>query len=123
MTLVSRPRSILLAAEFEVYDQSREGIMKYILGASVVVAGILASSIASAATYVVSEVRSPVLACYVKVYVPATVKYNTRGIKVQGESVGWLITGDRWEKVRNPAVYIETAKTIEADHYKLVPCR
>lgn len=97
--------------------------MRYVLGAAAVIAGLCMSSTAFAAKYLVSETRSPVLACYQQVYVPATVQYNTRGVLVKRASTGWVVTGDRWEKVRSPAVYFETSKTIEPDHYKLVPCR
>ena len=97
----------------------------YFIGlfASVVGAGVIVSGAASAASYVVSEPQNNVLACYEKVYVPATVQYNTRGILVQHSSVDWVITGDRWQRVRSPAVYIETRHVLEEDHYKLVPCR
>lgn len=97
--------------------------MRYVLGTAAIIAGVCMSSAAFAETYVVKETRSPILACYQQVYVPATVKYNTRGKLVKSQSVGWVVTGDRWEKVRSPAVYFETAKTVEPDHYKLVPCK
>ena len=80
------------------------------------------STTAKAETYIVSETRSNVIACYNRVYVPAKVLVNTRGVRVRGESQAWQITGDRWEKVRNPAVYIQTRKTVEQDHYTLVRC-
>ena len=80
------------------------------------------STAAKAETYVVSESRTNVLACYNKVYVPAKVLVNTRGVLVRGESQGWSVTGDQWLRVRSPAVYIQTRKTIESDHYTLVRC-
>lgn len=70
-------------------------------------------------TYVVEESRSRYITCYNKVYVPAKVQVNTRGIKVRGESNAWEIAGDRWDYVRNPGVYISTRRTLEADHYTL----
>lgn len=81
-----------------------------------------ASVSAQAETYVVSQSRSNVIACYNKVYVPAKVLVNTRGIRVKGESESWVVGGDQWLRVRNPAVYIQTRKTLEADHFTLVPC-
>jgi len=92
------------------------------LVASAIGACVLASAPAHAGRYLVSEAQNNVLACYDKVYVPATVEYNTRGILVQNTSVDWEIGGDRWLKVRHPAVYIETRRIVESDHYKLVPC-
>ena len=80
------------------------------------------ASSAQAETYVVSESRSNVIACYNRVYVPAKVLVNTRGVKVRGENQAWQITGEQWLKVRNPAVYIQTRKTVEQDHYTLVRC-
>ncbi|MBV5263445.1 hypothetical protein [Pinisolibacter aquiterrae] len=97
--------------------------MRYILGMTAMLAGLCVSSAAFAEKYVVKEARGTVMACYQQVYVPATVQYNTRGILAKRESVGWVVTGDRWEKVRSPAVYFETSKTVEPDHYKLVPCK
>jgi hypothetical protein len=97
--------------------------MRYILGMTAMLAGLCVSSAAFAEKYVVKETRGTVMACYQQVYVPATVQYNTRGILAKRESVGWVVTGDRWEKVRSPAVYFETSKTVEPDHYKLVPCK
>lgn len=97
--------------------------MRYVLGAAALIAGVCLSSAAFAETVIVKEARSPVLACYQQVYVPATVLYNSRGVLVKRESVSWVVTGDRWEKVRAPAVYFETSRTLEPDHYKLVPCK
>lgn len=93
------------------------------LMATAVGACILAGAPAHAGRYLVSESIGHVLACYDKVYVPATVEYNTRGILVQHPSVDWDVGGDRWLRVRHPAVYIETRRVLEADHYKLVPCQ
>lgn len=76
---------------------------------------------AQAETYVVKQARSQYIACYTKVYVPATYVVNSRGKLVQRASKGWVISGDRWDKMRYPAVYIETSRMVEPDHYKLVP--
>lgn len=97
----------------------------YLFGmlASAIGVAVLAVSPAQAGRYLVTESQSNVLACYDKVYVPATVEYNTRGVLVQRGSAGWEITGDRWLHVRNPPVYLETRRVVEPDHYKLVPCQ
>jgi hypothetical protein len=75
---------------------------------------------AHAETYAVKQANSQYIACYKKEYVPATYVVNTRGKLVQKPSTGWVISGDRWDRMRYPAVYIETRKMVEADHYKLV---
>ncbi len=76
---------------------------------------------ASAETYLVSQPQSRYVGCYVKEYVPAKVLVNTRGRLVAKEATYWEVSGDRWNRVRSPAVYLETRRIIEADHYKLVP--
>jgi hypothetical protein len=82
--------------------------------------GMLGCGAASAETYVVKQSVSRYLTCYDRVYVPATVAVNTRGKKVRGEARGWEIAGDRWDYVRSPAVYIQTRRIVEQDHYTLV---
>ncbi len=96
----------------------------YALGAAAVALTSVAtfSTSAKAETFIVSETRSNVIACYNRVYVPAKVLVNTKGIPVRGESQAWQITGEQWVKIRNPAVYIQTRKTLEQDHYTLVRC-
>lgn len=59
-------------------------------------------------------------ACYDKVYVPATVQINTRGRLVSPERFSWEQGELQWQRVRHPAVYIQTRKVIEQDHYTLV---
>lgn len=81
--------------------------------------GVCAGTQAFGGTYLVEESRSRYLTCYNKVYVPAKVQVNTRGIKVRGEAKAWEINGDRWDYVRNPAVFIATRRTVEPDHYTL----
>lgn len=83
--------------------------------------GVLAmAGAAHAKTYAVKQAHSQYIACYKKEYVPATCVVNTRGKLVQKKSVGWVVSGDRWDRMRHPAVYIETRKMVEPDHYKLV---
>ncbi len=94
--------------------------MKRLLVASVVLGALGAVTSAHAETYVVKQPRSQYIACYTKVYVPATYVVNTRGKLVQKESKAWVVSGDRWDKMRSPAVYIETSRMVEPDHYKLV---
>ena len=94
--------------------------MNKILLTTIALGTIFTAGAASAETYLVSQPQSRYIACYSKEYVPAKVLVNTRGILVAKESKAWEVTGDSWNKVRNPAVYIETRRVVEADHYKLV---
>jgi len=90
-------------------------------------AGLSAISMGSAMAGTYTETVTPnnVLATYCKHYVPETDLVNTRGILVQGASIGWVTSvtpvGEVWERVRTPPVYIQTRRLIEADHYTLVP--
>ncbi|MFV0280228.1 MAG: hypothetical protein ACK5JM_05635 [Rhodoblastus sp.] len=93
--------------------------MKKIVLIGLATAGVCAASQAFAGTYIVEESRSRYINCYNKVYVPAKVLVNTRGVRVRGESRGWEISGNRWDHVRNPAVYMQTRRTVEPDHYTL----
>jgi hypothetical protein len=95
--------------------------MKRVLLVGLALAG--ATTVASQAvadTFVVRESVSRYIACYNKEYVPAKVLVNTRGIRVRGESQGWEIGPTRWDRVRDPGVYIQTRRTIERDHYTLI---
>lgn len=94
--------------------------MNRILIASAILAVFGATGAAHAETYAVRQGVSQYIACYKKEYVPATYAVNTRGKLVQKESAGWVVSGDRWDRMRTPAVYIETRRLVEADHYKLV---
>ncbi len=94
--------------------------MNKALFASVICGVVFAASAASAETYLVSQPQSRYIACYSKEYVPAKVLVNTRGKLVQKESKAWEVSADQWNKVRSPAVYIETRRVVEPDHYKLV---
>ena len=62
----------------------------------------------------------PEAARYNKEYVPARVLVNTRGRRVRGEYHEWEIHPTKWNRVREPAVYIQTRRTIEPDHYTLI---
>lgn len=81
--------------------------------------GVCATTQAFAGTYIVEESRSRYITCYNKVYVPAKVMVNTRGVRVRAQGTAWEVSGDRWNYVRNPAVYISTRRTVEPDHYTL----
>ncbi len=90
--------------------------------AAVVGFGIVASA-ANARTYT-EEVTPNRDKCYLVQYVPALYQVNTRGKKVKGESTSWhgdYADGAVIIKRRNPAVYLQTRKLLEADHYSLVP--
>ncbi len=86
--------------------------------ASVVVLGASALS-ASADTYVERVTVSRYIACYDRVYVPAKVMVNTRGRLVKSAATGWETSATRWDRVRYPATYVETRRTVEPDHYTL----
>ncbi|HDZ73332.1 MAG TPA: hypothetical protein ENH55_11290 [Aurantimonas coralicida] len=61
--------------------------------------------------------------CYLVEYIPSTYIFNTKGKKVSGESRSWvgnIADGAVIIKRRNPAVYIQTRKLLEQDHYTLV---
>jgi hypothetical protein len=81
---------------------------------------LAASSPAQAEVRYVKRSVSPYVACYDRVYVPATVKVNTRGRLVRRSSTSWVTSDTRWDLMRAPAVYIQTSRTVEADHYTLV---
>ena len=94
--------------------------MKKFIIASAIFGVFAVTGAAHAETYAVKQGVSQYIACYKKEYVPATFVVNTRGKLVQKSSTGWVISGDRWDRMRNPAVYIETRRMVEPDHYKLV---
>lgn len=90
--------------------------------AAVIGLGVIATS-ADARTYT-EEVTPNRDKCYLVQYVPALYKVNTRGKKVKGQSTSWhgdYVDGGVIIKRRNPAVYIQTRRLIEPDHYTLVP--
>ncbi len=62
--------------------------MKCLIAIGVAALGLVGVSAAQADTYLVKESQTRYLACYNKVYVPATVEVNTRGRLVRGESRG-----------------------------------
>lgn len=63
--------------------------------------------------------------CYRVKKVPATVEYNTRGVKLRGSSRSW--SGNMYKhgaKVvdkYHDEVYMQTRRVIEDQHYTLVP--
>ncbi len=94
-------------------------MIKLLISASALLS--LGTTMASADTYTVKEKRSRYVACYSRVYVPATVQVDTKGIPVRGESTSWETSASSWNQVRSPAVFIQTRTTISEDHYTLVP--
>lgn len=94
--------------------------MNRVLVLGLAAAGVMVSGQAFADRYVVREARSTYVACYNKEYVEAKVLVNTRGRLVRSEGQYWDIGPTRWDRRRDPAVYIQTRKTIEPDHYTLV---
>lgn len=97
--------------------------MKYLVSTSVLAfvgSCMLVAPASQAEVRYVKRSVSPYVACYDRVYVPATVKINTRGKRVRGASTAWVTSDSRWDLVRSPAVYIQTSRTVEADHYTLV---
>ncbi|MCB1467133.1 MAG: hypothetical protein KDK08_08310 [Rhizobiaceae bacterium] len=63
--------------------------------------------------------------CYRAVRVPATVEYDTRGIKVRDASRSWIGNPQRHgakviDKYNDP-VYIQTQRILEDQHVTLVP--
>ena len=63
--------------------------------------------------------------CYRVKKVPATVEYNTRGIKLQDASRSWVGNlrkhGAKVKDQYNDEVYLQTRRVIEDQHYTLVP--
>lgn len=96
--------------------------MGNLLGAVSVAACALfgATVTASATTYIVEQSQSRYISCYRKVYVPARIEVNTRGVLVRAASREWEVNGDTWAYVRNPPVFIETRRVVEPDHFTLV---
>lgn len=79
------------------------------------------ASSAYALTYTEEVTINPIECSYQRVYVPAQVQVNTRGRLVRGSSRGFVVNGDTWNYVNNPATYIETRRVVSPDHYTLVP--
>ena len=96
-------------------------MVKFGVGCLIAASGlVLFAGTATARVTVVDETRSRYIECYNKEYVPARVLVNTRGKRVRGEFHEWEISPTKWNRVREPAVYIQTRKTIEPDHFTLV---
>jgi len=94
--------------------------MHKFLVAGFLTATVFAATAANAGTYITEQSQSRYIACYKRVYVPAKIEVNTRGILVRAPSKAWEVGGDTWAYVRNPPVYIETTRVVEGDHYTLV---
>lgn len=69
-------------------------------------------------------------ACFQQIYVPAKVQYNSRGTLLRRERRDWEVrpgTADGpgaeaatiYARIRRPAIYIETRRVIEKDHFML----
>lgn len=93
-------------------------MFKTVVAASALLA--LGATSAMAEVYTVREAQSRYIACYDRVYVPATIEVNTRGERVREASEAWETGSSQWNRVRNPGVYIQTRRVIEEDHYTLV---
>jgi hypothetical protein len=50
----------------------------------------------------------------------AGAREHPRQACVRGEYHEWEIHPTKWNRVREPAVYIQTRRTIEPDHYTLI---
>lgn len=94
-----------------------------------IVAAIVSGSVltpAQAATYTRHEVQNNDV-CYTARRVPATVEYNTRGIKLRDASRSW--EGNMYKhgaKIRDrhhDEVYIQTRRVVENQHMTLIPRR
>ncbi|GGK35049.1 hypothetical protein [Salinarimonas ramus] len=84
-------------------------------------AALLVGTVAAQAeTYTVREAQSRYIACYERVYVPATIEVNTRGELVREGGEAWQTSGNHWNRVRELPVYIQSRTVIEPDHYTLV---
>jgi hypothetical protein len=94
-------------------------MLKLLISGSVT-AILCATTAAQAGTYIVEQSQSRYISCYQRVYVPAKIEVNTRGVLVRPPSKAWEVGGDTWAYVRNPPVYIETQRVVEPDHFTLV---
>lgn len=62
--------------------------------------------------------------CWVVKYYPRVEQINTKGQLLADEQdlgVGYIAAGQTVRQVRAPAVYLETVRTVEEEHYSLVP--
>ena len=91
-----------------------------ILALPMAMAALFCVAPASARDYLVSESQPTVLGCYRQEYVPATIHVNTRGKKLHPERVVWRHDGDVIRRVRLPAVYLQTRRVVERDHFTRV---
>jgi hypothetical protein len=94
-------------------------MLKFLISGAVT-AIVCATTAAQAGTYIVEQSQSRYISCYKRVYVPAKIEVNTRGILVRPPSKEWEVGGDTWAYVRNPPVFIQTERVVEPDHFTLV---
>lgn len=62
--------------------------------------------------------------CWVVQYVPRLEQVNTKGVLVAPERRVWsgdVVAGKTVRQVQVPAVYYQTTKVLEEEHYTLVP--
>jgi hypothetical protein len=117
------------------YDQKdvsmfRKITMSYVAMATVVsgVSMLASANVASAEVYTRKEQINRDV-CYQSRRVPATVAYDTRGIKLKDSSRSWEGNmqrhGGQVRNRYNDEVYIQTRKVVENQHMTLVPvpCR
>lgn len=98
--------------------------MRKILLSLVALAGAASFSVTADAKTFKKHVVEDHDKCFLVEYVPSTYLYNTKGKKVSGPSKSWIgdiVDGGVVIKRRNPAVYIQTRKLLEQDHYTLIP--
>lgn len=91
------------------------------IGAALASSLAIAPETAQARTYLEDGVSST-RTCYRVTYRPAVVRVNTRGQLVRPQTHGWvgvLADGASYDRVRTPAVFIETRRVLEPDHYSL----
>ncbi|MCB1439377.1 MAG: hypothetical protein KDJ63_06335 [Nitratireductor sp.] len=91
---------------------------------SAVSLGVVGS--ASAKTYTKSEYINRDK-CYIAKRIPATVQYNTRGVKLRDASRSWVGNAQRHgakiiDKYHDP-VYMQTRTVVEDQHVTLVPSK
>lgn len=72
-------------------------------------------------THIVDQLQSNVIARYCKQTVPARILINHAGIPVRSASTTWSVVGSEWDRVRIPAVFIQTRRVVSPQFDTLVP--
>jgi len=73
--------------------------------------------------YYAERSQTRFLGCFNRVYVPARLEINTRGALVRPGGKHWNVdtADENWTLLRDPPVFVQTAKVVDPDHYTLVP--